>query len=87
MKSINLETILDQFDKHKTISEAQKSDILPAMMEACRQVIKLATENSRLKIEYGYSGNTGSEYNSEDIVIDKQSILDTINQIEIYEVN
>lgn len=42
------------------------------MKEACRQTLELAAENAEL--EFGE--------NEDEIFIDKQSILDTINQIE-----
>lgn len=48
---------------------------LAAMREACRQTLELAAENVRL-----YDG-----FSTEDVShwIDKESILNTINQIEI----
>ena len=98
-KKINLETILDQFDKHKCISEAQKSDILPAMMEACRQTLELASETAKIESVFDDNGELNNisdsvykphPYNKrldEHIHINKKSILDTIKQIKMYEIN
>ena len=51
-------------------------------LECCRQTLELAAENATAKIEIEWSGNTGSEYCDEDAVVNKQSILDIIKQIE-----
>ena len=52
------------------VEQIEKS-ALKAMKEACKQVLELAAENAT------YDWN-----DHEDIIIDKQSILDTINEVE-----
>ena len=78
-KKINLEKIL--LSKAKRINEVFPEfmdDILLAMKEACRQTLELAAENAETEKEIlpecGVLKSVG--------VVDKQSILDTINQVE-----
>ena len=82
MKEINLEEILlevvvnnnNSFD----IDEDYKitEDVIYAMKESCRQALELAAENAKIFPK----GRTGF---GEDIYdIDKQSILNTINQVK-----
>jgi hypothetical protein len=53
-----------------------------AMLKFGKQLLELAAENAKTKYdENSYCGNTGSEYEP-DIIVDKQSILDTLNQVE-----
>lgn len=87
MKQINLEKILydELSDNMMNVidnNENMKEWILDAMKEACKQVLELATENASAKIEIQWSGNTGTEYCDEYAIVDKQSILNTINQIK-----
>lgn len=50
--------------------------------EACRQALELAAENATtIDDPDSYCGNTGSEY-PPDIIVNKQSIINTINQVE-----
>ena len=49
--------------------------MISAMKEACRQTLELASEN--FEIEY-----LGGNSDINDFRINKQSILDTINQVE-----
>lgn len=57
----------------KLISErATGYDVLCAMKEACKQLLELAAENAT----YDFTENGRGIY------VDKQSILDTINQVE-----
>lgn len=85
-KKINLKDILDKFDKYNCISEAQLSDIIPAMKEACRQVIELAAENATIEEVFGVSDTyTPEKYHyceGETIGVNVRSILNTMNQIE-----
>ena len=75
-RKINLdEILLNELEKSKYGFPEMDSDVYDniktAMKEACRQLLELAAENAT------YDWN-----DHEDIIIDKQSILDTINQIE-----
>ena len=55
---------------------------IKAMKEACKQVLELAAENAKAEIHTEWEGNTGSEYYTDYAVVNKQSIIDTINQVE-----
>ena len=79
-RKINLEQILiskleenstEEFDL-QIISKLHFIACYYAMEEACKQVLELAAENAT----YNYTENGRGIY------VDKQSILDTINQIE-----
>ena len=88
-RKVNLEEILSKHlakmlnitsESFKDIEEMKKlpewQTCIEAMKEACRQTIELAAENSEF-----YSWNNQDELkNIEEI--NKQSILNTINQIE-----
>lgn len=50
--------------------------ILEAMKEACKQALELAAENAEGDIV------DDSDFSNGRVVIDKQSILDTINQVK-----
>ena len=71
MKEINLEEILINHIGFKIKNEDVKNLYLLAMKSACRLALELATENAKTRI---------NEFAS--IIVDKQSILDTINQIK-----
>jgi len=76
-RKINLERILNKHLANKIILEVDWDDmslIKNAMKEACRQTLELATENAT----YNRSVLENLNY----VQIDKQSILNTINQIE-----
>ena len=83
-RKINLEEIL--FDKiYEDPYEGRvyiKSDILNAMKEFGKQLLELAAENAKAEIHTEWEGNTGSEYYTDYAVVNKQSILDTLNQVE-----
>jgi len=87
MKTINLEEIFNTFtDKNgygfKYIDYTSRKLLLKAMKEVCQQTLILASKNAKtMNDPYSYTGNTGSEYPA-DVIVNKQSILDTINQIE-----
>ena len=52
------------------------------MIEFGKQLLKLAANNAKIiEDPNSYCGNTGSEYPPDEIV-SKQSILNTINQVE-----
>jgi len=66
----DLQTLIERY--------ATPHDILDAMKEACRQTLELATKNAECEdgaiIDLGFEIIAAS--------VNKQSILDTINQIE-----
>lgn len=68
---INLEEILRT--RYVSYFDDKSSDILIAMKEACRLVLELAAENVRCDAPYGVDVSH---------MINKQSILNTINQVE-----
>ena len=81
MKTINLEEILNNNISQSLKSEGyhfgdvNKSWIIKAMKEACRQTLELAAENAETK-EY-----ISQLFASTRIIVNKQSILDTIKQV------
>lgn len=82
-RKINLTEILEDFGicdnsthPNKQIREKHLV-IIAAMKEACKQTLELAAENAYTKWNGDYI-----EIPIDTVVIDKQSILDTINQIE-----
>ena len=82
-KKIKLEEILQDcwittLDNSKEV-HASTEDVKLAMIEFGKQLLKLATENAETKIDYV---STGEYSGYERIIVDKQSILDTIKQIE-----
>ena len=84
MKTIDLTKILkDNIDNPnnkdlQTLLEkyATPHDILDAMKEACKQTLELAAENAKPEFSVDCVIIRG------DIFINKQSILDTIKQVE-----
>ena len=82
MKTVNLEEILKSYLTIEAMM-ANNPDytfnmVLSAMKEACRQTLELAAENAK-SVDIGCL--TDEWWVPYDI-IDKQSILDTINQIQ-----
>jgi hypothetical protein len=85
---INLDEIIDinlssegrrWLDRTSNIREV---DVKRIMIEFGKQLLKLAANNAKIiEDPNSYCGNTGSEY-PPDKIVSKQSILDTINQIE-----
>jgi len=77
-RRINLEEILSK----RIVLEPShiRKEILIAMKEACRQTLELATENAETSFEpiIGFHVCPGDG----DYVVNKQSILDTMNFIE-----
>jgi hypothetical protein len=75
-KKINLEDALKKAYLHELVSEERFYIIKNSMLDFCKQLLELAAENA-----------TASEYWGNDItepqlVVNKQSILDTIKQVE-----
>lgn len=88
MEKINLEKILrnqigymgNEPNLTRLISDrAIGKDILNAMKEACKQVLELAAENATGDI---FHGNDGYFEGKVSAIVNKQSILNTINQVE-----
>ena len=84
MKKINLEEILKQ---HSNICIDDRENVVGAMKEACKQTLGLAAENGEVRITENALIEEGSCYICYDdgvitAEVDKQSILDTINQID-----
>ena len=85
-RKINLEDLLINHCNNNMLhwineAEYRKSFLLDAMKDAIKQALELAAENA----DYGvYQNDDGQEpwIHESNIFIDKQSILDTINQIE-----
>lgn len=82
-RKINLEEILQKHIKSSIESERHKStdSVINAMREACRQILELAAENAEVdehEVAESIHGGPGYTYYE----VDKQSILNTINQIE-----
>lgn len=75
MKNVNLKQILDKngfdFDSFEFENEHSAKNLLTAMKEACRQTLELAAENVK----------TCTNRETTSIIVNKQSILDTINQV------
>ena len=83
-KKINLQEILDSIKNICSFNPIPDHFITVAMHDACRQVLELAAENADLNIGNTYLGNTKyvDSQKQNYISIDKQSILNTINQIQ-----
>lgn len=96
MKKVNLEKILftkmdkmrvefpdaNWYSDEEIKASSEFKHFIEAMKQACKEVLELAAKNARTKYdEDSYCGNTGSEY-PPNIIVNKQSILDTINQTE-----
>lgn len=73
-RKINLKEILETHSSIYDEFPMPYSGVIAAMKEACKQVLELAAENAQTTEIYFGIGHS--------IEIDKQSILDTINQIE-----
>jgi len=79
-KKINLQEILDDIAVEKGWSIADrmiKDVIVPAMFEACKQVLELGFENADAELIDSTDDSRGL------IVIVKESITDTIKQVVI----
>ena len=79
MKEINLEEIFfNEFEKSKC-NVFTLPLIISAMREACKQTLELAAKNAKTKLR---EVNPNSDILYYGYIVDKQSILDTINQIK-----
>jgi hypothetical protein len=91
MKTVNLKKILLKYPTFNNQGGYSKEHVLQAMKEACRQTLELAAENTTIclnKYSHGIikeSINLGQEIcterQNEYYECDKNSILNTINQI------
>ena len=74
-RKINLEEIINTLP---SVCIGYKNSIKDAMKEACRQTLELAAENADTEKEILHESGVLKSVG----VVDKQSILNTINQIE-----
>jgi len=86
-RKINLEEILNEEYNLNKDEDGNgiyyKWEIIKAMKEACRQTLELAAENAKVSIDRINYGCILTEFNKSSVCeINKQSIIDTINQIE-----
>ena len=85
-RKINLEEILKRFSHvdHGAVEDFWFTEnVIKAMKEACRQTLELAAENADVKaISEMISISNGADFNIQKMVVNKQSILNTIKQIE-----
>ena len=86
MKQINLEEILNKVIWIETKSDTFKQEILNAMKEACNQTVDLCVENAAINF-IDLTSDKVFDYSEclvdddVDVVINKDSILNTKNQI------
>lgn len=80
-RKINLEEILKRFSHvdHGAVEDFWFTEnVIKAMKEACRQTLELAAENAKICTD-----TMCSPYREDWVkYVDKQSILDTIKQVE-----
>lgn len=86
-KKINLEEIMqDYVDPHCFLKTKCYEHVIEAMKETIRQVLELAAERAKIvPCNCPIEGKTSIEMSLKDgryVIVDKQSILNTINQIE-----
>lgn len=81
-KTINLEKILDLHLSLSSQTIPQKQFYVSAMRDACKQVLELAAENAFIDYEDVAQNENQYLWLREYPEINKQSILNTINQIE-----
>ena len=76
-KKINLKKILSKYPTFTSEGGYGEYYVIEAMKEACQEILRLAAENASVdKIRLGIF------YAEYAFAVNKQSILDTINQIE-----
>lgn len=63
----------------RNLNQDLQRAILHTMREVCKELLELAAENAEIKQEWFSTGDYSGFKTS---VIDKQSILDTINNVE-----
>jgi hypothetical protein len=84
-RKINLEEIYNRYEYLARVETDStridyKGNMLKAMKEACERILELAAENADMDLQkVKHPRGDGYHYHH---VIDKQSILDTINQIK-----
>lgn len=78
MKTVNLEKILLKYPTFNNQGGYSKEYVLQAMKEACRQTLELAAENSKVIFDNYDDFLNGNET----YITDKDSILNTINQVK-----
>ena len=93
-RKINLEEILLQNHFHildtlknvyspDTYTENMYERLINGINDICKQLLELAAENADVKaISEMISISNGADFNIQKMVVDKQSIIDTINQVE-----
>lgn len=84
MKEINLEEILNErleLSKYglPELDSDQYDNIVYAMREAVKQALELAAENAEVEYDVEYKETIDCEKDM--YIVNKQSILDTINQV------
>ena len=83
MDKINLKEILnhvyDEEFRYNYKIEYSEQCILKAMKESCNQVLKLAADNAKMDVVVLRRDEIAIEFGN---VINKQSILNTINEVE-----
>ena len=80
-KKINLKKILSKYPTFTNEGGYGEYHVIEAMKEACQETLRLAAENA----DYGICQNDDGQepwVHESNIFVNKQSILDTINQIE-----
>ena len=88
-RKINLEEIWSKYEKFSKAPNLPgvidlgyfKTTVNAMMLEFGKQLLELAAENAKAEIHTEWEGNTGSEYYTDYAVVNKQSILDTINLV------
>lgn len=83
-KTINLEEILDKHISYSSMQPPRKSSYIAAMQDACLQVLQLAAENvttKEIKVLFD-DPKEGDDAYMDFKVVNKESILNTINQIQ-----
>lgn len=81
MKEVNLDDILSEYAPItcSILTTGAINSIKAAINEACKQVLELAAENAYCSMEHPDEDNDLEE---SDYLVDKQSILNTINQVK-----
>lgn len=86
MKEIKLEEIANSSGVFRSLMNSQQQKcVLELMKEACRQTLELAAENAEIvPCNCQIDGKTSVEMSLRDgrfVIVNKHSILETINQI------
>jgi len=84
-KKINLEEILQAYKSLSSFHPVPDHFIVLAMKEACRQTLELASENALMDVSSKGEETWTTDFYCgpvDDLSINKNSITDTINQID-----